>query len=45
MQIENALTTRYNITNTFFIDSVMLNNGDKSEKAIFAKYSALKIGH
>lgn len=45
MQIDNALSTRYNISNTFFIDSVMLKNGEKSEKAIDAKFSTLKIGH
>lgn len=45
MKINNAYPSMYNITNTFFIDSLILNNGKKAESAISAEKSSLKIGN
>ena len=45
MKISNGELPMYNITNTFFIDSLMLLNGEKSQIAIDVDNSAIKIGH
>jgi hypothetical protein len=45
MNINNAYPSMYNITNTFFIDSLILNNGEKAQSAISAEKASLKIGN
>jgi hypothetical protein len=45
MKINNAYPSMYNITNTFFIDSLILNNGEKAQSAISTEKASLKIGN
>jgi hypothetical protein len=45
IRLNNASQNLNKITNTFFIDSVKLNNGGKSDVAIEIVQSAIQLGH
>ena len=45
IQLKNALQNLNSITNTIFIDSAVLNNGEKTRAAMDISCSSLKIGH